>query len=247
MAREKTRLAVQQPIIEGDGRASQHFRTWLNWVQDQFLNGLTAVGGIFNSVTVGPDEDLTLDENGIRHGDATSATYGWADITGPIETRGVPATDPAWSQIGSGPLYAFAFSIGDAVWIPFHIPHDIASSTVHFHVHWLPSGTDTRTVKWQFDYMYAKGFNQEAFDPAGATVTVEQAGPGVAYRHMVAETAGETIPTLTEPDGIVYVKLSRVTNGGSDNTDTIFVLTADLHYQSTGYISTKNKAPNFYT
>ena len=62
---------------------------------------------------------------------------------------------------------------------------------------------------------------------------------------MVTETAAITIPTLTEPDGLLYVQVKRITNGGSENTDNIFMITSDVHYQSTN-LTTKNKAPDFY-
>lgn len=195
-------------------------------------------------------DDLILNNEsgkGIRLGDPTLYDFGWRDITGPIEVRGVAATDPSWGQVGSGPFYAYNFGIDDIVWMNFHIPHDIVpSSDIYLHAHWLPDGTDVNTVKWQFTYAYAKGFNQENFDmDTGTVITAEEAGPGVAYRHMVTETAAITIPTLTEPDGLLYVQVKRITNGGSENTDNIFMITSDVHYQSTN-LTTKNKAPDFY-
>lgn len=218
------------------------------WISAIALDQLVAEGVTSDSLTVTDLYRPVVSGEGNKFGTPSSSDFGWADITAPISVRGVAATDPSWSRISTGPFYAFAFGVGDYVWQPFHVPHDIVpGSDVHFHVHWLPSGTNSNTVKWQFDYTYAKGFNQGAFDPNGNSVTVEQAGPGVAYQHMVAETAAVTIPGLTEPDGIIYVRFGRITNGGTDNTDTIFVLTADIHYQSTGLVATKNKAPNFYT
>ena len=185
--------------------------------------------------------------NGIQLGDNVSSAFGWADITAPVTVRGVGVNDPDWTQVSTGPFYAYAFAVNDRCWFPFHIPHDIVpSSPIHFHCHWFPSGTNTAVVKWQFDYMYAKGFNQANYDPDGLNVTAQEAGPGVAYRNMVTETAAVTIADLTEPDGILYVRMARVTNGGTDNTDTIFVTTADIHYQTTGINATPNKAPGFY-
>ena len=147
--------------------------------------------------------------------------FGWRDITGSIELRGVAATDPVWTQIGATNFYAYAFGLDDIVWMNFHIPHDIVpNGLVYFHTHWFTDGTDTASVKWQFDYTYAKGFNQAAFDFASpTTVTAEQAGPGVQYQHMVTETVGQQIAGLTEPDGIIQLRLSRITNGGTNNTD----------------------------
>jgi hypothetical protein len=184
--------------------------------------------------------------DGVKIGDATSNDFGWRDIIGTVLTRGIGATDPDWAQVSSGPFYAYKFSLNDTCWMAYHVPHDIVpGSDFHLHVHWLPSGTDANTVKWSFAYTFAKGFDQEAFDTDGTTVTAEEAGPGTAFQHMVTESAAITVAGLTEPDGIIYVNITRVTNGGTDNTDDIFVLTADLHYQSTSMASS-GKAPSFY-
>lgn len=174
--------------------------------------------------------------------------FGWRDITGEITLRGVAATDPSWEQIGSGPFYAYNFGINDKVWMVYHVPHDIVpNSVIHFHTHWMPDGTNVNPVKWQWDYAYARGFDQEAFGVTGSTtfISAEQAGPGVAYQHMVTETTGIKLDTLDEPDGLIVVCITRVTNGATENTDGIFLLTADVHYQSTD-MGTFGKAPDFY-
>ena len=172
--------------------------------------------------------------------------YGWRDITGPIIVKGVGSSDPNWAQIGDSVFFAYKFSIGDECWIPFHIPHDIVpGGDIHLHAHWISDGTNTNPVKWEFTYMYARGFNQDAFDPDGVVKSAQQNGPGVPYRHMVTETGAISVDTLNEPDGILYVKVERVTNDATDNNDDVFLLTADVHYQSTG-MATFGKAPNFY-
>ena len=199
---------------------------------------LTATDGIIFTNTSG---------KGIQLGDGSSEAFGWRDITGQIDTR-VGGTNPTWTQIGAGPFYAYAFGVNDECWIHYHIPHDIVPSTdIHLHCHWLPSGTDANNVKWEWYYSFAKGFDQAAFNTTGTQITAEQAGPGTAYQHMVTETTGITISGLTEPDGFLMTRMRRVTNGGTENTDTIYVLTADVHYQSTGILTTANKAPDFYT
>ena len=175
-----------------------------------------------------------------------SDDFGWRDITGAIDVRGVGANDPTWSQVGSGPFYSYKFAVNDECWLVFHIPHDITPhSRVHFHAHWIADGTNVNPVKWEWYYTYALGFNQEAFDPAGSVATAEEAASGVAYQHMVTETDAVYIPTLTEPDGLIYVRLRRITNGATENTDGIFLLTTDVHYQSTDQC-TFGKAPDFY-
>lgn len=170
---------------------------------------------------------------------------GYRDITSAIAVRGVGANDPTWSLVGGGPLRAYKFAINDECWMSFHIPHDITLNTdVFFHVHWFANGTNANTVKWQFEYAYAKGHNQSAF-PIGSesTVTAEQASPA-QWQHMVTETDAVSIPGI-EVDGIIYCKITRIANGGTDNADDIFVVEVDLHYLSDNQ-GTLNRAPNFY-
>ena len=174
--------------------------------------------------------------------------YGWRDLEGTIDTK-TGSTNPTWTIIGTGPFYAYAFDYTptqDEAFITYHVPHDIVpGSDVFFHIHWMTDGTQTNTVKFEVSYTYAKGFDQEAFDVDGTTFNLEAAASGTAYQHMVSESDAITIPGLTEPDGLLLVHFKRITNGGSNNTDTVYVLEADLHYQTTN-ASTKNKAPDFY-
>ena len=191
----------------------------------------------------------------------TAIDFGWRDITAPISVRGVAATDPSWSRIDSTNFWGFKFSVADYVWLTFHIPHDIVpSSDIHFHMHWFPaaqtSPLDTGYVTWEFEYAYAKGFNQAAFDFAHTTSPEINSGivyatdqvPASNYQHMVTETAAVTIPDLTEPDGIIHVRVGRVNNQTSPMNNAavdIFGLTADIHYQTTN-LATKQKSPDFY-
>jgi|GEM_PF-3999942 len=185
------------------------------------------------------------------------ANFGWRDITSEVSTRGVVATDPTFTQVGSSEFRFYRFAINKLVWFNFHIPHDyLPSSPVHFHVHWFTDDAATGLVTWQWTYAYAKGFNQEAFDFALANsprttakvITATQASGG-AFKHMVAETAAVTIPGLTEPDGMICVQLKRISNGTSplnELSSAPFMITSDVHYRSTN-LATLNKAPNFYT
>lgn len=215
----------------------------------KYLGNKTDVFDLDGSGDIASTKTLILPDEtgkGIKLGDTGTNDWGWRDITSSIEVRGVAATDPAWSQVGSSGLYAYDFSVGDVVWLTFHVPHDIVPNTdIYFHVHWFPSGTNANSVKWEFKYVYALGFNQEAFDFASpTTVSVEQASPGVAYQHMIAETTAQSLG-ITEPDGLIHLYVKRITNGATDNTDSIFGLTADIHYQSHN-LGTKGKAPSFY-
>ena len=171
---------------------------------------------------------------------------GFRDITSEVKARGTGPSDPSWSVINGTAFSAYKFGVGDKVWMSFHIPHDYIEGTeLYFHSHWLPDGTDTDSVKWQFTYAYAKGHDQAAFDLGSPTVvSAEQTVGGTQYQHYVTETVAQTIAGC-EPDGIIEVAVERITNGGTDNSDDIFLLTADIHYESNNH-ATVNRAPNFY-
>lgn len=169
----------------------------------------------------------------------------WHDITSEVKARGVGATDPGWSQINATAFYAYQFTLNDQVWMSFHVPHDYKKGTdIYLHAHWIPDGTNANSVKWQFIYSYAHGHNQAAFDLSGTTISAEQTVGGTQYQHYVTETVAITITDM-EPDGIIEVNVTRITNGATDNTDGVFLLTADIHYQSTNR-GTLNRAPDFY-
>ena len=170
---------------------------------------------------------------------------GWRDITADVTVRGTGANDPNWAQI-TGNFYAYNFALNDRCWMNFHVPHDYVKGTdIYLHAHWLPDGVDTDTVRWQFEYSYAHGHDQEAFGlGSSTTVTADQVVGGTQYQHYVTETAAQTITDM-EPDGIIMVCITRVTNGGTDNSDNIFLLTCDVHYQSNDH-GTLNRAPDFY-
>ena len=173
---------------------------------------------------------------------------GWKDLLGTFRNPTTAANAPTWSAINGGPFYAWKFGLNDYQTYYFHMQHDWAYGTdVFLHAHWLPSATNTQPVKWQFTYSFAKGFGQEAFDTTGTTISVQEAGPGTAFTHMTTEIAEvDAVPgSSLEVDGILMVIIKRITNGGTDNTDDIFLLTSDAHYQ-VDTIATVSRAPPFY-
>jgi len=172
----------------------------------------------------------------------------WKDSVAPLSSAGVPsASAPTATAFGpSGIREELAFAVNDYLFVqPFHINHDIIPGAKAYpHVHWSTGGTATNTVKWEMEIMRALGHGQEAF-AAPATVSVEQAASGTAWQHMITEVADGDALELAEPDELVLITLKRVTNGGTDNTDDVFGLMVDLHYES-NTIGTINKVPDFY-
>jgi len=157
------------------------------------------------------------------------------------------ANAPTWTAIGpTGTNFAWAFGLNDYIQTAgFHINHDIKrGSKIYPHVHWTTNGTSTATVKWELSFTYAQGHNQAAF-PADTVVTVEEAASGTAWQHMITEVDTADAFDAPEVDSLVLMRVRRVTNGGTDNANTVFGLFVDLHYQMDTQ-GTPQKAPDFY-
>jgi hypothetical protein len=174
---------------------------------------------------------------------------GWRDMLAPLSAAGVPPSSaPVMTAfvVGTVARREYAFDVNDLLYVqPFHVDHDVKpGGKGYLHVHWTTNGTSTATVKWEFQIARALGHDQANFAQV-TTVTVEQAAAGTAYRHMVTEVSDANALTLTEPDELILVTIKRITNGGTNNTDTVFGLMVDIHYE-TDRGSTPNKAPNFY-
>lgn len=207
--------------------------------------------GVPRDVDIASGKNINIDQadgtQGLKIGSTAVGDFGWRDITGQIIAKGGGPTNPPWEQIGTTVFFGYNFAVLDEVWIGFHIPHDYVPGTdVYFHVHFTTDGTNTNDVKFQWDYVYADGFGNGTFNfasPSQATAT--QTPSGTLYDHYVSESVAQTIPGL-EVDGFIYARMIRIANGGTDNTDGVFVVTTDVHYQSNN-LATKNKAPNFYT
>lgn len=220
--------------------AAQRFWNWVNSLTaKETLDGTEEFyindGGVSKKIAFSTIQDNVIEE-------------GWRDLIADITIRNNPATDPTWAVIGTSPFWAYKFAIGDKVWIYFHINHDYkVGGAIHLHSHWLSDGTDTtNAVKWQFTYSVIKGHNQTGGDLSmtGTPVTVSTVSGG-QYRHMISEVSASIDVTNAEVDALVCVVIERVTNGATDSTNGIFLLTADCHYEANRF-TTPNKAPDFY-
>lgn len=199
--------------------------------------------------------------------DLTTPTFGWRDILGQIQTKGVGASDPDW-VVYRGSIYQYRFSAGHLheAWMNYHVPHDyVPGSDLYIHVHWSENIVDTGgtagvpgNAKWYFDITYADGHGTAGgtSDPfvAPITVSVVQQASTTQYGHMIAEvqftnnggTGGLLNSNTVQVDGLFLVRIYR---NPADVADTLnqepFVHMVDLHYQSNN-LATKNKSPNFY-
>jgi hypothetical protein len=187
------------------------------------------------------------DHTSVKVGDLRTDII-WKDMLAPVGGASVP-TSLAPTSENFGPAATpqrkeYAFAVDDFVFIqPFHVNHDIVpGGEAYFHVHWSTNGTNTGLVRWEITYMRAKGHNQGNFGTP-VVVLIEQAAQGTAWRHMVSETTTPII--MTEPDELILCTLRRVAPSAGSNTDTVFGLMVDLHYQA-DRSGTPQRNPDFY-
>lgn len=192
-----------------------------------------------NRVLLPSEVDENFRDLGVR------TQEGYRDLTGvilPVGSLNAPTLLPFGS---SGLRMETAFEIGQYAFVSaFHVNHDIKiGGSAYIHIHWSTDGNDSNTVKWEFQVSRALGHNQEYF--TAETSYFVEGTPNGAWRHLISEVGEEDKLILTEPDELFLVTVRRVSNGGTDNTDNVFGLTVDFHYES-DRDSTPNKAPNFY-
>lgn len=186
--------------------------------------------------------------------------YGWHDITAEFTARTTGAQVPSFVQYGTTGIYQYQFSNGatQELFIEFHIPHDyVPGSDLFIHTHWSQAAVDTGgaggtpgNVKWNYSALYAKGFNQQAFQSSPVVVSAVQTAASVARQHMIAEvqlsTGGAIGGNALEVDGVILVRMWRDPADAADTLNVApFAHFCDLHYQSTN-VATPGKAPAFY-
>ena len=189
---------------------------------------------------------------------AANPTFPFRDIIGNIYAKGSGAYNPTWGSF-EGAQYAYQFTVGDEVWITFHVPHDYVPGTdIFIHAHWAHNSALVTggTITWTWNATYAKGFGQGASSafPADITVSATQTvSPTTQYEQFVTEVKlsinGTVAGNALEPDGIILIHCYLSANNITVSSGSVpepFLFTSDIHYQSSN-IGTKNKAPNFYT
>lgn len=189
-----------------------------------------------------------------------NGTYGWKDLTGDISPKSSGPDAPILATI-IGNIRGFAYQAADQGEASFHLPHDYAPGTDLFiHAHWCHNGTNiSGSISIALEVTYAKGHSGGSFHtPVTTAITVSSLNitNTPQYSHRVDEiqvsnnggSSSMLNTAIIEPDGLILVnyKTNTIpTISGSASRNEPFLLSFDLHYQSTG-MATKNKSPNFY-
>ena len=221
--------------------------------------------------TASPQEKLAVEgiinvpkasTNGIKV-DTTTPTFGFADLLGDQFTKNTGATKPTLA-VYNGVVNAWQFSNGDEAFLSYHIPHDYVLGTdIHLHIHWSQNnaGATGGDVDFRYTAIYAKGHNQASGSVFTTTpktalftsVTLAGAGLNQYQQHLTEVSISAASATAAlfdrddfEPDGVIELTLEMDANNLTGTPSDPFIHFADIHYQTTGLIGTKNRTPDFY-
>ncbi len=191
--------------------------------------------------------------------DTATPTFGFADIIGDQFAKNTGGTKPVLTAY-NGVINGWKFSAGDEAYMTFHIPHDYVLGTeIFLHVHWSHIGTFVNggTVTFKATSIYAKAHNQAAFTSSPAVGTFTGTASTTQYQQILSEASySASTPSgiqvdqdLLEPDGVIEMTFELDANNMTVSEGAVpdpFIHYVDLHYQTTGIIGTKDKAPDFY-
>jgi hypothetical protein len=196
--------------------------------------------------------------SGIRV-DTADPTFGFADIIGDQFAKNTGGTKPVLAAY-NGVINSYQFGVGDEVYVTYHIPHDyVKGTTIFLHIHWSHIGTFVTggTITFKATSIYSKSHNQAAFTGTPASGTFTGNASTTQYQQILTEVqysasspAGIQVDTdLLEPDGVIELTLEVDANDITVSEGVVpapFIHYVDIHYQTTGIIGTKARAPDFY-
>lgn len=177
---------------------------------------------------------------------------GWFDNVSQLYLRDTEnSADPA-PFVGGISLRRFIQGEMKEAFAEFHIPHIWRPGSNMFpHVHFTILNPSAGTVRWGFEYCFARTHRSEGvirYQETTTTIFIEQVVPAGSERiHFVAESDVPIPGADLEVDGMILARLFR---DGAHPNDTFpgeaFGITVDLHTE-VDRISTPFRFPPFYT
>lgn len=141
-------------------------------------------------------------------------TY-WEDLRFPAAGINPPGAVSDPTRDTSDGRFVFSGTATNMIAIQAQMPHSWKEgSSIHAHVHWSPTNTNTGNVKWELRYKIANV--NGAFPASWTTATVLAAGSGTADAHQIAgfsaiDMTGKTLSCM------ILMLVSRL---GADVQDT---------------------------
>jgi len=177
-------------------------------------------------IDCGTDKTLVLDEPV------------WDDLKAPATTAKVGGTkDPDFIKItdngsGSTGVYTYAFdkNTEEELFFVLQFPHEMKTgSTISPHVHWMPTDTDTGTVRWGLEYTWV-----DINGVFGNTNIIYSEDPaaGTALTHHLAPFPDISGTGITGVSSMMMVRIFRDAANAADTYDNdAALLEFDIHYQ----------------
>ncbi len=264
---EATRISIGDDVIGGAAGSVLFVNNSNKLDQDNGNLFWDDTNNVLGIGTAAPQEKLAVNghivfpkasTNGIKV-DLATPTFGFADIIGDQFSKNTGGTRPTLTTY-NGAVQAWLFGVADEAYISYHIPHDyVAGTEIFLHIHWSHIATTVTggTVTFKATSIYAKAHNQAPFQSVPAVGTFIGTSSTVQYQQILSEASySASTPTGIqvdqdglEPDGVIEmtfeVDANNLTVSGGPVPD-VFVHFVDIHYQTTGIIGTKDKAPDFY-
>ena len=215
---------------------------------------LAAIPGV---ATATLDQILRSDgAGGTTWGYANRVEDGWRDMMMPFTAATGPGVGtPGFAKVrddgaGSTGVFAYLFdsTIEEELFLTFHVDHDYKVGSAWYpHVHWMPTTTNTGTVRWGIEWTYAPRTTSPTSFGTTQFTYIEQAATGTAYDHLIAEVSDPGITLANcQPDTVIIARVFRdATHANDTYTGDAAGLFLDAHYQVDRY-ATPNKAPDFY-
>jgi len=128
-----------------------------------------------------------------------------------------------------------------------HLMHDLKPDTdMSFHLHWAHNnGAPTGDIKWNIEYSYARGYEQDTFGASTNLSTIQTVG--AQYSHHITNDDDMVISAGThnlEPDGLLIGRVYRDSTDVVDDTNVdAFLLQVDIHYVKSRTGTTERNAP----
>jgi len=167
---------------------------------------------------------------------------GWKDnVVGFNGAKGNGTTEPVWGSSGASGIYAMEFTVGDELFLYYHVLHDYKlKSNVYPHLHFFVDETMTagQQVTWQLKYVEALGYVQgdSLSTPVGDTITLTYTATGneVAGEHIILECSDVQAFPHKDIDAILMMSIELISENVSGS---IFGVMCDIHYESDGSIT----------
>lgn len=235
--------------LEADGISLFGDGVWTNYTEITATGDIEPKGSAFIVIQKASGNGIKVDQ--------TTPTFGFADLLGEPAIKNTGGSRPALIAYRDG-LFQFEFAAGEEEYFDYHIPHDYVKGTdIFLHYHWSTNVAVTGgTVTFDYEISYAKAHAQAPFPASVSGTVVSATASTTQYTQELTEIqisasspSGSQIDTDDlEPDGVIIctagLNANNLTGGGVPNP---FIHYIDIHYQTTGLIGTKAKAPDFYS